>query len=109
MQIINNSQPVRKVPTLQEILSIIDTANVNAYRALQSAVSTSFQKTWNNPDYTPEQIVGSLCAKYDCTPEDLFEVHSLSQTLLSKLNKNYQPLVPPTKEELPPIVDESQG
>lgn len=94
MQIINTQQ-VRKVPTLEEVINRIDTANQNAIRAAKSAVQVSYNSTWNNPDYTPEQIITALCVKYKATPEELINAHSLLQDVIQASDSTYVRLTMP--------------
>ena len=91
MSIINTSTaPAKIIPPVSDTTNAMKVANTKAYLELKNAVIGGFRNVWNNPNYTPQQVLNN----WGTDAVSLFNFSYLAQQILA-VDPSWKMLTPP--------------
>lgn len=79
-------------PLIADVVTTVKMGSTNLYNSIKSQLNNIFNTIWNNPDFTPIEIVTA----FGTDAAALFALAQGLQTLASQADPTYVPLVPPT-------------
>jgi hypothetical protein len=83
----------REMTELEKVVDRIETLSDNAFLQLHITTKISFDETWNNTNFTPEQVVEAL----GTTALQKFTAHYHAQVFLKAVDPSYV-ILEPTKK-----------
>lgn len=84
-------QPTQSAPTVNDVVNQIKSGNMQIYRFLKMQHTQSFNNVWNNPTYTPQEIVDA----FGTDAATLFTLSWQIQQILQAADPGYVMLIPP--------------
>lgn len=75
-----------QIPTAEDVVRQIKSVNYQVYQSLKDAIQFGYNNVWQNPNSTPEEIIGT----FGTDAKALFELSGQAQQLLKQLDPTYE-------------------